>query len=234
MNRFGRSLLLLCIPALIGVAACSPSDSESSSRQTAEAGISGKIEGGLRVLTLDPSAKNQHFAIFRGDYVRAERAGGGVFTIQVPALGVEKQFPVAEGQKPYFKVSKPGKYPFTAGAAAGVIEAVEFQAAAYREVSSQQAVELIANLEPLVLDVRTPREYASGHLSGAQLIPIQVLQNKLSDIEAKKDDPIFVYCRSGNRSTVAAKILVDHGFTNVVNLRRGIVEWQREGRPVER
>ena len=85
-----------------------------------------------------------------------------------------------------------------------------------------------------MLDVRTPREFAEGHLEGAMLIPVQVLQARLGELAGHKDEPVFVYCKTGNRSTVAAKLLVDAGHTEVVNLRRGIREWQSAGLPVVR
>jgi len=215
------------------LAACSGGNSESG-KSAIEARISGTIEGGLRVLTIDPAATDQHFTIYRGDYVRAQLASGETFTIQIASLNVDKQFPVAEGEKAYFKVPNPGTFPFSVGQVQGTIEALEFQAAAYREVFSSEASELIANLHPVVLDVRTAKEYEDGHLANSILIPVQEIQHRLAELEDHKDKPIFVYCRSGNRSTVAAKVLVDNGFTNVVNLRRGIRDWQKSGFPVEK
>ena len=70
--------------------------------------------------------------------------------------------------------------------------------------------------------------------AGARLIPLQQLDARISEIQNHKEKPVLLYFRSGNRSTVAAKILIDNGFTNVVNLRNGIVEWRRLGLPVTR
>lgn len=70
----------------------------------------------------------------------------------------------------------------------------------------------------LIVDVRTPEEYAQGHLKGAILIEYQ---NILSEIFAhiqSKDDHIGLYCAAGMRSGFAAHVLTDHGFTNAVNL----------------
>lgn len=79
----------------------------------------------------------------------------------------------------------------------------------------------------ILLDVRTKEEYDTGHIKGSMLIPIDNLkveaENKLKD----KDSPIFVYCRSGNRSVTAAKILVKLGYRNVYNLG-GINNWPYE------
>ena len=56
------------------------------------------------------------------------------------------------------------------------------------------AFELIRNVRPLVLDVRTSREYKSGHLKGATLIPVQELQGRLTELAAYKNENILIYC----------------------------------------
>jgi len=224
--------LLLLISLIFSLAACTGGDSNSG-RSSQEAKISGTIEGGLRVLTLDAVATDQHFTIYRGDYVRAQMAGDETFTINIASLDVDKQFPVAPGEKAYFKVPESGSFPFSAGQGQGTIEALEYQASAYQEVTVTEGKQLIANLDPLILDVRTAREYEGGHLPGSLLIPVQEIQGRLAELKQYQDKPILVYCRTGNRSTVAAKVLVDNGFTNVVNLRRGIAKWQKAGFPVE-
>lgn len=216
---------------LATVAGCSQSE---RTQPAPSAEISGRLDGGLRVLTIDPLRQDQQLTIYRGDYVRAERPDGETFRLRIPSLDVDKTFPTPRSDKPYFKVPEPGTYEFTAGEATGVIEAIEYRAAAYREVTADEAAEFIVNLDPVILDVRTRREYVGGHLAGSRLVPIHSLQSQLADLEQHRDRPVLVYCRTGNRSTVAAKILVDHGFRNVVNLRRGIVEWNREGLPIER
>lgn len=228
-----RSFPLMALAlALAGmmVAGCSTGDKPSPDADA----ISGRIEDGLRVLTFDAEAKDQHFRIYRGDYVRPELEGGGSFTLVIPELGVNLAFPPTNPKKDHIKFPDSGAYPFTIGEAAGVIEAIEYQASSYREVGAREGSALIAQLHPLILDVRTPREFQDGHIEGATLIPVQQFQQRIGEIAAHKNDPVFVYCRTGNRSTVAAKLMIDAGFTNVINLRRGIVEWSREGLPVTR
>lgn len=68
-----------------------------------------------------------------------------------------------------------------------------------------------------LLDVRTPEEYAAGHIKGATNVPLQDLQaGKYPDIG--KEQKVFVYCHSGNRSSQSAVILKNAGYTNVVDL----------------
>ena len=228
-----RLSLLIAVSVLILIAGCSGGSEQAAETDTAAAtAISGEIVGGLRVLTIDPRAKDQSFTIYRGDYVRVQTTARDTITISIPALEVEQRFPTADDEKPYFKVPDVGSFPFTMGQATGVIRAQQYAATGYREVSAKEAADFIANVDPLILDVRTSREFTSGHLEGATLLPVQVFQYKVSELTERRNDPILVYCRTGNRSTVAAKVLVDKGFTNVVNLRRGIVEWNRAQLPV--
>ena len=66
-----------------------------------------------------------------------------------------------------------------------------------------------------VIDVRTEAEWGTGHLEGALHIEWQDILNISSDIQ--KDEEIFLYCRSGNRSGKATKILIDAGYLNAKN-----------------
>ncbi len=68
----------------------------------------------------------------------------------------------------------------------------------------------------VVIDVRTPYEFESGHVQGSQNIEWENIHQIKETI--KKDEKIFLYCRSGNRSGKATKILLDLGFMDVTNL----------------
>ncbi len=229
-NRIlGLILLLTLVLALSACASDEKSASGESSGSSDHSEISGEIHGGLRVLTFDPSLTSQDFRIYRGDYVRPEIKGGGSIHLVIEELKVDGEYPAPEGSKPYFKVSGTGTFSYQAGDLSGVIEAVDYTAATYQEVSAQEAVELIANIDPLILDVRTDREYNDGHIKGSLLIPVQVLQGRVAELAEYKNRPVLVYCRSGNRSTVASRMLIDSGFKQVVNLRHGVNGWSRSG-----
>ena len=92
--------------------------------------------------------------------------------------------------------------------------------------------ELYKKSDVQLLDVRTAGEYAEGHLRGS--VNIDVMGNqfleKIDDLDPSK--PVCVYCRSGQRSTNAGNQLIDAGFTEVYNLKGGILAWQSEGFPV--
>lgn len=228
-TKLNHRLLSLAFTLLV-LMACGKS--QQGRTPAAAPGVSGRLEAGLRVLTFDPKAQDQHLRVYRGDYVRPELSTGEPFTLEIPALKVAQRFPGTADEPTHFKVPDAGSFEFRIGVAGGTIEAVEFQAASYREVSAKEAAPLIANLKPVIVDVRTPGEFAGGHIEGAILIPVQEFQRRLGELAPSKQVPVFVYCRSGNRSTVAAKLMVDSGFANVINLRRGIVEWTQEGLPV--
>jgi rhodanese-related sulfurtransferase len=225
-----RSFLLV---ALLPLAACAGGGPDSTPPVAADS-TSGRIEEGLRVLTFDPEKSGEHFTIYRGDYVRPELTTGEPFTIDIPDLGVHMSMPVAEGERDYFKVPEAGSWTIRIGEWTGRLEAIEYVAARYREVDARQAAQVLAERDPFVLDVRTPREFAAGHIEGAVLVPVQVLAARIGDLEVARDRPVFIYCRTGNRSTVAARQLIDAGFSEVINLRRGIVDWERQGMPVVR
>lgn len=83
-----------------------------------------------------------------------------------------------------------------------------------------------------LLDVRTPQEYADGHIVGAININVQSDDfQQMAVKELSKDKTVLVYCRSGRRSLNAADILTGLGY-KVVNLKGGIIEWEEDGLPV--
>ncbi len=90
----------------------------------------------------------------------------------------------------------------------------------------------IKNDDVQLLDVRTPEEYAEGHIQGATNINvfdsdfIEQCQKSL-----KKDEPVAVYCRSGKRSADAAQQLAANGY-KVTNLLGGILAWKEDGKPI--
>lgn len=86
---------------------------------------------------------------------------------------------------------------------------------------------------PVLLDARSPDEYAVSHLQGARRIdPNAPSPPTLDTLPA--DAPIVVYCSVGYRSAKVAQALQEQGFTNVVNLEGSIFRWANEGRPVYR
>jgi rhodanese-related sulfurtransferase len=73
-----------------------------------------------------------------------------------------------------------------------------------------------------LLDVRTVDEFKTGHIRGATLIPLSKLEANLDKLQNNKHTQIIVYCRSGNRSVAASRILKAHGFTPL-NVKTGMI-----------
>lgn len=70
----------------------------------------------------------------------------------------------------------------------------------------------------VLLDVRTPEEYRAGHVEGALNIPVQELEQRLSELGQDKSKPVVIYCRSGRRSKAAQGILEQRGFNKVLDI----------------
>jgi rhodanese-related sulfurtransferase len=78
---------------------------------------------------------------------------------------------------------------------------------------------------PLILDVRTPAEYAEGHLPGAINISHDELAGRVDELGAERNAEVVVYCRSGRRAGLAESVLVESGFTNVLDLNGHWLGW---------
>ena len=79
-----------------------------------------------------------------------------------------------------------------------------------------------------IIDVRTPEEYAEGHIQGALNINVKS-ESFVTEIEnLSKSDTLLVYCRSGRRSLYAAQVMVSFGFQKIYDLEGGFLNWESE------
>ncbi len=102
-----------------------------------------------------------------------------------------------------------------------------------QEVSADEAAKgIVGGRFDVILDVRQPEEYEQMHIPGAVLISLDDLKEEAREELKGPAKSILVYCALGGRSLEATKILSDMGFTNVTNLRGGIMAWKKEGYPV--
>jgi len=101
-------------------------------------------------------------------------------------------------------------------------------------VSTTQATQLINRDDALVIDVRDPAEYATGHVLGAKNLPLARLDTPAGELGKRKDRPVIVYCDGGERAAKGIAALKKQGFTRVANLSGGIGAWQQAGLPVEK
>lgn len=197
--------------------------------------VSGKIQDGLRILWIGKTDDKPDLTVYRGDYIRFEFDESWTDPLlSIPGLSIHRNITGKKDNAPYFKMVKTGTYDFSLGPVKGVIHVIDYQQAHYTEVTSEQAILFMEKNNPLVLDVRTQAEFQKGHLKNAILIPVQQLQNQMNKLSGYKDKEILLYCATGNRSTVAAKILIDSGFNHIVNMRYGIADWEKKRYPVHK
>jgi rhodanese-related sulfurtransferase len=105
----------------------------------------------------------------------------------------------------------------------------------FKTVDVAEFAKAVADTSYVVLDVRTPAEYAEGHIPGTHF-NIDVLEDNYTEIALKnlpKDKPVALYCRSGNRSKNAARILAENGY-EVVELGSGFRGWVAAGNKIEK
>ncbi|NNJ98431.1 MAG: rhodanese-like domain-containing protein [Gammaproteobacteria bacterium] len=88
------------------------------------------------------------------------------------------------------------------------------------------------NDDAVVLDVREAADFNNGHIKSAKNIPLTALKSQLDSMADDKNKPILAYCRSGNVSGKACRILKSSGFSNVHNLAGGVLNWQEANLPL--
>lgn len=90
-----------------------------------------------------------------------------------------------------------------------------------------------ATSTPILLDVRTPEEFAKGHLVKAQNIDYRNPNFQAQIKELDKTKPVFVYCLAGARSAAAVEVLHQNGFNTVYDLKGGYLQWTAKQKPIE-
>jgi len=96
-------------------------------------------------------------------------------------------------------------------------------------VTPNQAAELFANKQAIIVDVREQDEWDEQHIEGAIFIPLDQVESRIGELAQYKDSRIIMQCRSGRRSDIAGTTLIKAGFSDVVNLEGGILAWDAQG-----
>ncbi|MGV8977731.1 MAG: rhodanese-like domain-containing protein [Cellulomonas sp.] len=111
----------------------------------------------------------------------------------------------------------------------GGLSACSSGPAAVTNVSVSGSETILHQADITVIDVRTPTEFAAGHLAHAVNIDVDgaTFDSQVADLA--KDGAYFVYCHSGNRSAVATDRMAHLGFTRLYNLLGGVSDWQANG-----
>jgi hydroxyacylglutathione hydrolase len=116
-----------------------------------------------------------------------------------------------------------------------VIEAWRASRGALQTIPQIDAAEVRAGAREgrfALLDVRSPSEWAAGHLPGSSNIPVADLEQRLAEIP--RDRPLIVHCQSGSRAAIAAGLLRARGMADMRVFSGGFAEWSRAGYPVDR
>ena len=99
--------------------------------------------------------------------------------------------------------------------------------AAYHKISAEEAYEMMASQEVVVVDVRTREEYNGGHIENAVLVPNESIGSEMPEALPDKEATLLIYCRSGRRSKDAAQKLLELGYQNVFDFG-GVIDWPYE------
>jgi glyoxylase-like metal-dependent hydrolase (beta-lactamase superfamily II)/rhodanese-related sulfurtransferase len=143
---------------------------------------------------------------------------------------------VADPGREYEAATRLGRIGFDhiAGYLAGGLKSLESRAdltARTDRLSASLAAERAGASASLVLDVRTPQEREQKRIAGSIAMPLNHLGERLAELPA--DRPLLVYCAGGYRSSIAASLLQQHGFTQVSELAGGLAAWEAATLPVE-
>lgn len=132
-------------------------------------------------------------------------------------------------QKKYYTITVPLLLILQIAAAVMLLSGCS--SASYTQISQDEAVKMMKEqTDYLIVDVRRPDEFAEGHIAGAVNVPNETIEDEAADALPDKEQMLFIYCRSGNRSKEASQKLADMGYTNVYEFG-GINTW--EGRIVK-
>jgi len=105
-----------------------------------------------------------------------------------------------------------------------------------QNIDAKKATEFIQenakNTNLVILDLRTPEEYAEGHIQNSKNINFYAADFEQQLQSLNKTHTYFIYCRTGRRSSNALSLFKKLGFENIVHLKKGIVDWQSAGYPV--
>ncbi|MGH8462339.1 MAG: rhodanese-like domain-containing protein [Stenotrophobium sp.] len=101
-----------------------------------------------------------------------------------------------------------------------------------KRLSPQEAVRLINDREPIIVDLRPQADYKRGHLLNAVSLPIARLDSDFGVLGSNKTRPVLVYCAMGMNSLSAAEKLRGKGYAEVYPMRGGIGDWTANNLPV--
>lgn len=103
-----------------------------------------------------------------------------------------------------------------------------------KSISPSELVRLMNQENAVIVDLRDTAEYENGHVTAALNIPYSSLQSRMMELEKFKQRPVVMTCKMGTQSGQAGTVMKKAGFANVMKLKGGMMEWQRENLPLVR
>ena len=104
-----------------------------------------------------------------------------------------------------------------------------------KQISPIELAQVInTNTAPIILDVRTAKEYSEGHIPGAINIEYREISSRLHEIQSSEKKQIIVYCERGFRAKIAEYTLKQAGFEEILHLQGDMSAWRRKGLKIER
>jgi rhodanese-related sulfurtransferase len=206
-----------------------------SSHSSTEQNVDGQVIKGVRVITLANGNSYDTVKVYKGDAIELyfqKSSDNANYTIpsvkNVTSINKENMTGIK------FTAQDTGSFVIVSNSQKekGIVMVLEYvpdTEIKIENVNAKEAAKILNDTSIFILDVRTPAEYEEGHIPRAVLVPVYELADKIEDISKYKDKAVFVYCRSGNRSAVAIRILTEQGFKNIVHLKSGIRSWVSEG-----
>lgn len=99
-------------------------------------------------------------------------------------------------------------------------------------LTPQQVTQKINHEDAKVLDIRAKDDFKKGHLPNAINIPARDIQSRMNELEAYKDEPLILICKTGTTAGATGSVLAKAGFTKLYKLRGGIMDWQGSNLPL--
>jgi rhodanese-related sulfurtransferase len=200
--------------------------------------VDGVLNQGVRIIQFFSSSPKDTVKVYRGDALEMQflKRLFPVCSVTIAGSSCKEMDSILYIR---FTAADTGKFPVLTkdNKSITTLKVIEYKSsgkAKIKNLSGKEAAEVLKDTSIFILDVRTPAEYQEGRIPGAVLIPVYELADRAKELDAYKNKPLFVYCRSGNRSIVAIQILTKQGFTNLLHLNKGIKSWINEGLPLEK
>jgi rhodanese-related sulfurtransferase len=185
----------------------------------------GNVVNGIRGIELSAIEPSQSIFFYPGDTILLYRNDFLCEDARFCQYENDKLLPL--GDIPGLAVESEGQ--FAVADQTYAFKVIPFERPNYKAVLALEAIEILKNINPLVLDVRLEEDLVKGKIQGSYFIPLESLKGHLDALNGHQFKDILVTCGTGKRSTAASKFLINAGFNRIFNLRYGLNDWTTSG-----